>query len=115
MVEQETIFSKIIRKEIPAQIVYEDDLCLAFKDLNPQAPTHILLIPKKVIVKLSDAQNEDQMLLGHLMVTAAKIAAQLGIEKAFRIAINNGAGAGQSVFHLHLHILAGRPFQWPPG
>jgi histidine triad (HIT) family protein len=111
----ETIFSKIIRKEIPANIVYEDDLCLAFKDIHPQAPTHVLIIPKKPIAKLSDGTADDQALLGHLMLTASKVASLLGVENAFRIAINNGAGAGQTVFHLHLHLLAGRPFQWPPG
>jgi histidine triad (HIT) family protein len=111
----ETIFSKIIRKEIPATIVYEDDVCLAFKDIHPQAPTHVLIIPKKPIAKLSDSTAEDQALLGHLMLAAGKIAALLGVENAFRIAINNGAGAGQTVFHLHLHLLAGRPFQWPQG
>jgi histidine triad (HIT) family protein len=110
-----TIFSKIINREIPATIVYEDELCLAFHDVNPQAPTHILLIPKKEIARLVDASPEDQALLGHLMLTANKIAQQLGVGDAFRLAINNGADAGQSVFHLHLHILAGRAFKWPPG
>ncbi len=110
-----TIFSKIINREIPAKIVYEDDLCMAFHDVNPQAPTHILLIPKKEIARLVDASAEDQALLGHLMLTANKIARDLGVGDAFRLAINNGADAGQSVFHLHLHILAGRAFKWPPG
>lgn len=110
-----TIFSKIIKREIPAKIVYEDDLCLAFHDVNPQAPTHVLLVPKKEIPRLVDASPEDQALLGHLMLTANKIAQQLGVGDAFRLAINNGAEAGQSVFHLHLHILAGRAFKWPPG
>jgi histidine triad (HIT) family protein len=110
-----TIFGKIIRREIPADIVYEDDLCMAFRDVNPQAPTHVLLIPKKEIPRLVDATAEDQALLGHLMITANKIAWQLGVGDAFRLAINNGADAGQSVFHLHLHLLAGRPFKWPPG
>ena len=110
-----TIFSKIIRREIPADIVYEDDLCMAFRDVNPQAPTHVLLIPKKEIPRLVDAKPEDEALLGHLMITANKIAQQLGVGDAFRLTVNNGADAGQSVFHLHLHILAGRPFKWPPG
>ncbi len=110
-----TIFTKIIAREIPAKIVYEDDLCLAFHDVNPQAPTHVLLIPKKAIPRLVDAQPEDAALLGHLMLTANKIALQLGVGDAFRLAVNNGADAGQSVFHLHLHILAGRAFKWPPG
>ncbi len=110
-----TIFSKIITREIPAKIVYEDDLCLAFHDVNPQAPTHVLLIPKKEIPRLVDATAEDAALLGHLMLTANKIAQQLGVGEAFRLAVNNGADAGQSVCHLHLHILAGRAFKWPPG
>ncbi len=110
-----TIFTKIIAREIPAKIVYEDDLCLAFYDVNPQAPTHVLLIPKKEIPRLVDATPEDAALLGHLMLTANKIARQLGVGDAFRLAVNNGADAGQSVFHLHLHILAGRAFKWPPG
>lgn len=110
-----TIFSKIIQREIPADIVYEDELCLAFRDVNPQAPTHVLLIPKKEIPRLVDATADDAALLGHLMLTANKIARQLGVGDAFRLAVNNGADAGQSVFHLHLHLLAGRPFKWPPG
>ena len=110
-----TICSKIINREIPAKIVYEDELCLAFHDVNPQAPTHVLLIPKKEIPRLVDAQPEDAALLGHLMLTANNIARQLGVGDAFRLAVNNGADAGQSVFHLHLHILAGRAFKWPPG
>lgn len=110
-----TIFTKIIAREIPAKIVYEDELCLAFHDVNPQAPTHVLLIPKKEIPRLVDATAEDAALLGHLMLTANKIAKQLGVGDAFRLAVNNGADAGQSVFHLHLHILAGRAFKWPPG
>lgn len=110
-----TIFGKVISREIPADIVYEDEHCLAFRDINPQAPTHVLLIPKKELVKLSDATAEDAALLGHMMVTAGKIARDLGVEDAFRVVTNNGAGAGQSVFHLHFHILAGRAFKWPPG
>lgn len=110
-----TLFSKIIQREIPADIVYEDDLCLAFRDVNPQAPTHVLLIPKKEIPRLVDAKPEDAALLGHLLLTANKIARQLGVGEAYRLTVNNGADAGQSVFHLHLHILAGRAFKWPPG
>ena len=110
-----TLFEKIINREIPADIVYEDELSLAFKDINPQAPTHILIIPKKPIEKLSDANIEDQGLLGHLMLVAGKIAEQLNLDNTFRIIINNGAGAGQSVFHLHLHLMSGRPLSWPPG
>lgn len=111
----DTIFSKIIERRIPADIVYEDDLCLAFRDVNPQAPTHILIVPKKPIPKLVDASHADQQLLGHLLLTANRIATDLGIADAFRLAINNGTGAGQSVFHLHIHLLAGRSFNWPPG
>lgn len=110
-----TLFEKIINREIPADIVYEDGLSLAFKDINPQAPVHILIIPKKPIEKLSDANIEDQALLGHLMLVAGKIAEQLNLDNTFRIIINNGAGAGQSVFHLHLHLMSGRPLSWPPG
>lgn len=110
-----TIFTQVISREIPAAIVYEDDLCLAFRDINPQAPTHLLLIPKKEISRLSDATAEDAALLGHLMLAAGKIARELGVGDAFRLVINNGADAGQSVFHLHMHVLAGRHFKWPPG
>ena len=110
-----TLFMKIINREIPADIVYEDEHCLAFRDINAQAPTHVLLIPKKEMPRLVDAKPEDAALLGHLMLTANKIAQQLGVGDAFRLVVNNGADAGQSVFHLHLHILAGRAFKWPPG
>ena len=110
-----TIFGKIARREIPADILYEDEHCLAFPDINPQAPTHVLVIPKKEIAKLSDAGAQDQALLGHLMLAAGKIARQLGVGDAFRLIVNNGAEAGQSVFHLHLHLLAGRKMRWPPG
>ena len=110
-----TLFGKIIRRELPADIVYEDEFCLAFRDINPQAPTHVLVVPKKEIDKLSSANREDQALLGHLMLAAAKVARQLGVGDAFRVVVNNGAQAGQSVFHLHLHILAGRKLDWPPG
>jgi len=109
------LFSKIISREIPADIVYEDEHCLAFRDINPQAPTHVLLIPKKAIPRLADATPEDQALLGHMMLAAGKIARELGVGEAFRLVANNGAAAGQSVFHLHLHILGGRPMSWPPG
>ena len=111
----DTIFSKIINREIPADIVYEDDLCLAFRDVNPQAPIHILVIPKKPIARIIDAETEDQSLLGHLYLVANKIAREEGVEDAFRLVVNNGEGVGQSVFHLHIHILAGRAFTWPPG
>lgn len=112
----DTIFGKIIRREIPANIVYEDDLCLAFTDVNPQAPTHILVIPKKTIPNLSDAEAEDEELLGHLLLTVKQIAQQVGVaDSGYRVVINTGENGGQTVFHLHLHLLAGRPLQWPPG
>ena len=111
----ETIFQKIIDKELPADIVYEDDICLAFKDINPVAPIHILVIPKKRIEKISDSNTEYKELLGHLFLVAGNIARDLGIEDAFRLVVNNGAGAQQTVFHLHIHLIAGREFNWPPG
>lgn len=109
-----TLFEKIIAREIPATIVYEDELCIAFKDIHPCAPMHYLLIPRRPMVKLSDAVAEDQALLGHLMLTATKVAALEGLGEAYRLVVNNGAAAGQSVFHLHLHIIGGRPLKWPP-
>jgi histidine triad (HIT) family protein len=111
----DTIFGKIIRREIPANIVYEDDLCLAFRDVSPQAPVHILLIPKKPIVNLSTVATEDQAVLGHMLLTASKIAAQEGLEKGYRLVTNIGEDGGQTVYHLHFHILGGRPLSWPPG
>ena len=102
-----TLFEKIINKEIPADIIYEDDISIVIKDISPQAPTHLLIIPKKVIPKLSDATAEDQNILGHLMLIAGKIADDLGLDETFRLVVNNGAKAGQSVFHLHLHLLSG--------
>ncbi len=111
----DTLFAKIINRQIPADIVFEDDQCLAFRDINPQAPVHVLLVPKKPIDMLASAQAEDQALLGHLLLAAGQIARQLKVERAFRVVINNGEASGQSVFHVHLHILAGRPFRWPPG
>ena len=111
----DTIFTKIINKQIPADIVYEDDLCLAVRDINPQAPVHLLLVPKKPIDTLSNAQPEDQALLGHMLLVVGKITRDLKIDGAFRLVINNGKEGGQAVFHLHMHILAGRKFRWPPG
>ena len=111
----DTIFMKIIRREIPADIVYEDDRCLAFRDLNPQAPVHVLIIPKKAIAQASHATEEDEALLGHLFIGARTVAEQLGVGDAYRLVVNNGRGAGQTVFHLHVHLLAGRAFTWPPG
>jgi histidine triad (HIT) family protein len=111
----ETIFSKIIRKEIPADIVYEDDLTIAFRDVAPQAPIHILVIPKKPIPQLAAAESEDHALMGHLLLTAKRVAQQVGLDNGYRLVINNGDDGGQSVDHLHLHILGGRPMKWPPG
>ncbi len=110
----DNIFLKIINKEIPADIIYEDDLSIAFNDISPQAPVHILIIPKKVINKLSESTEKDESLLGHLLVVAKKITEENNI-KDYRLVINNGVEAGQTVFHLHIHILAGRVFGWPPG
>jgi histidine triad (HIT) family protein len=112
----DTIFAKIIRREIPAKIVFETDTVLAFHDVGPRAPTHILVIPKKPIAKLSDATAEDAKLLGELLLACKEIAAQSGLnESGYRVVINTGAGAGQTVFHLHLHLMGGRDFSWPPG
>ncbi|MCM8529223.1 MAG: histidine triad nucleotide-binding protein [Lentisphaeraceae bacterium] len=113
--ENNTIFGKILRGEIPADLIHEDEKCIAFRDVSPQAPNHILLIPRKLIPKLSDAVAEDKEILGHMMVTAGDIARKLGFEDAFRLVINNGSKAQQTVFHLHMHILSGRSFNWPPG
>ena len=106
----ETIFGKIVSGEIPSEFLYEDDHCVAINDISPQAPVHVLVIPKKGIPRLVDAGAEDQELLGHLMLAAGRVAEQLGVADAFRLVVNNGEGAGQTVFHLHLHILAGRAF-----
>ena len=111
----DTLFQKIIDREIPADIVYEDDLSLVFKDINPVAPIHLLIIPKKQIEKIADLKESEKDLLGHLMLVAGKVARQLGVEEAFRLVVNNGEGAQQSVFHLHIHLLSGREFHWPPG
>ena len=111
-----TIFEKIIAREIPADIVFEDDQCLAFRDINPQAPTHVLLVPKRVIQRLGASKCDDQALLGHLLVKAGELAQMLGLaESGFRVVINHGRDGGETVPHLHLHILGGRPMEWPPG
>src|SRR5450432_3955882 len=109
------LFCKISAKEIPAKLVYEDEDAFAFDDINPQAPTHVLICPRKHFASLVEAAPEDQALLGKLQLIAAKIAAQRGLTLGFRTVINSGSGAGQSVFHLHLHLLGGRHFGWPPG
>ena len=110
-----TIFQKIINKEIPARIHYEDDLCIAFDDVNPQAPVHILLIPKKEIASHREIEAEDQSLMGHLLLKAKEIALKAGLEKGWRLVVNTGADGGQTVFHIHIHILGGRAMKWPPG
>lgn len=110
----DTIFGKIARGEVPAKKVHEDDLCLAFHDVAPQAPTHILVIPRKPIPRLSQSGDGDEALLGHLLRVAAKVAKDAGLTD-YRLVVNDGAGAGQTVFHLHLHVLGGRPMDWPPG
>lgn len=110
-----TIFKRIIDKEIPVQAIYEDELCLAFADLHPQAPTHVLVIPKKEIVNVGAAQVEDQALLGHLLLVVQKVAAQLGLKNGYRVVMNCGPDGGQSVDHLHIHVLGGRQMKWPPG
>ncbi len=113
---EKTLFQKIADREIPADIVYEDDLCLCFRDINPQAPIHLLIVPKKPIVRIVEAEPEDQCTLGHLLLTAQLVAKQEGFaESGFRTVINNGSDGGEEVPHLHLHILAGRKLTWPPG
>lgn len=110
----DTIFGKIARGEVPTELVYEDPRAVAFHDVNPQAPTHILVIPREPIERLSAADDGDETLLGHLLVVARRVAADAGLTD-FRVVVNDGAGAGQTVFHLHLHVLGGRPLGWPPG
>lgn len=109
-----TIFGKILRGEIPSDRVYEDDACIAFRDIHPGAPTHILVIPRKEIPRLDAMDEADEPLIGHLMRVATLVAKSEGLSD-FRVVVNNGAGAGQSVFHLHLHVIGGRPLHWPPG
>ncbi|XP_060943012.1 histidine triad nucleotide-binding protein 1 [Limanda limanda] len=111
----DTIFGKIIRKEIPVKLLYEDEQCVAFPDISPQAPTHILVVPKKPIVQLSQAEETDAALLGHLMIVAKKCAHDAGLDNGYRIVINDGRDGGQSVYHIHIHILGGRSMAWPPG
>ncbi|KAL3308826.1 Histidine triad nucleotide-binding protein 2, mitochondrial [Cichlidogyrus casuarinus] len=110
-----TIFSKIIKKEIPADILYEDDLSLAFSDVNPQSPIHFLVIPKEPIAMLQDADEKHQNLLGHLLLVANKVAQTKKLENGYRVTINNGRDGAQSVYHLHLHVMGGRQMGWPPG
>ncbi len=109
-----TIFSRILSGEIPSDRVYEDEYCIAFRDINPAAPMHILVIPRKEIAQLDQMSPDDAPLVGHLMSVASRVAQQEGFND-FRLVVNNGAGAGQTVFHLHLHVIGGRPLSWPPG
>ncbi|MFN2196629.1 MAG: histidine triad nucleotide-binding protein [Anaerolineales bacterium] len=110
----DSIFGRILRGEAPADVIYADELCIVIKDINPQAPVHLLVIPRRPISQLSTADPDDQALLGHLLLTARQVAAEQKLDD-FRLVINNGRGAGQSVFHLHVHVLGGRRFSWPPG
>jgi len=110
-----TLFEKIAAREIPANIVYEDDLVLAIRDIAPQAPTHVLIFPKKVIPRIAEAKADDARLLSHLLLKAAEIAKKLDLKGGYRLVINNGADGGETVPHLHCHILGGRPLAWPPG
>ncbi|HMC90567.1 MAG TPA: histidine triad nucleotide-binding protein [Gemmataceae bacterium] len=112
---QDNIFQKIIDRKIPASIVYEDDRCLAFRDINPQAPVHVLIIPRKVIATHAEITENDRDLLGHLHLVAAKLAGQLGVSEGYRLVVNCKESAGQTVPHLHMHLLGGRPMHWPPG
>ncbi|XP_064471568.1 adenosine 5'-monophosphoramidase HINT1-like [Ornithodoros turicata] len=111
----DTIFGKIVRGEIPTKFIYEDDQCVAFHDVNPQAPTHFLVIPRKPIPQLSVVSKADEAILGHLMYVAQKVAKDLGLAKGFRLVVNDGHHGCQSVYHLHIHVLGGRQMGWPPG
>ena len=111
----ESIFIKILNKEIPGDIVYEDNECFAIKDINPQAPIHLLIIPKKHIAKVSDANDEDRELLGSLLLASKKIAKKFNLDDNYRLVVNNGSKAGQTVFHIHIHLLGGKSLSWSPG
>ncbi|UCH09789.1 MAG: histidine triad nucleotide-binding protein [Fidelibacterota bacterium] len=111
----DTIFMKIINKEIPSDIIHEDDQCVAFRDVNPQAPVHFLVVPRKAIPRLQDLSPEDEPLIGHIHSVITLLADKEGIAEGYRVVANSGASAGQSVFHLHFHVLGGRPMHWPPG
>lgn len=111
-----TIFEKIRDQEIPADLIYKDELCMAFRDISPQAPTHVLVVPSKVIPRIGEASDEDQYLLGHLLLIAKQVAKELKIDQTgYRLVINNGQDAGETVPHLHIHLLGGRALEWPPG
>jgi histidine triad (HIT) family protein len=116
MSEQTCLFCRIVAGEVPADVVYQDERSLAFRDINPQAPAHLLVVPRDHMESLDEASQRDEALLGHLLRVAARIANEQGLsESGYRTVVNTGAGAGQSVFHLHLHVLGGRPLGWPPG
>ena len=116
MSEDKSIFEKVIDREIPAEIIHEDELCICFRDIAPQAPVHLLVVPKKRIVRLAEAEQQDQTKLGHLLLTATAVAKQEGfVEGGFRVVINNGPNGGETVPHLHVHVLAERALTWPPG
>jgi histidine triad (HIT) family protein len=110
-----TIFEKIINREIPSEILYEDEVCIAIRDVNPQAPIHVLVIPKKLISRIADAQEGDSGTIGHLLLVAKKVAQMEKLDQGFRIVINNGSDGGETVPHLHVHVLGGRQMKWPPG
>jgi histidine triad (HIT) family protein len=110
-----TLFEKIAAREIPAEIIYEDDQVLAIRDINPQAPTHVLIFPKKPVPRIAEANGDDQKLLGHLLLKAAEVAKKLNLQNGYRLVINNGVDGGETVPHLHCHILGGRHLTWRPG
>ena len=112
---EKTIFQKIMEGEIPAEFLHEDEHCVAIKDVNPQSPTHALIIPRKLVERVGEAKEEDQSLLGHLLLVAGKVAEQQELQEGFRIVINNGPAGGESVPHLHIHVMGGRQLGWPPG
>lgn len=115
MSAQKTLFQKIADKEIPAKLIHEDAVCVAFHDIAPQAPTHVLIVPRKPIPRVAEASAEDQATLGHLLLVAGQLSRQLGLAKGFRVVINNGPDGGETVPHLHVHLLGGRALDWPPG
>lgn len=112
---EETLFTKIINRQIPAEIIYEDDRCVAFKDIDPKAPVHFLVVPKRPIDRIENMEEADEGLVGHLVFVGTQVAKEQGLSEGFRLVMNNGAEAGQTVFHIHLHVLGGRAMSWPPG
>jgi histidine triad (HIT) family protein len=112
---EKTLFTRIIEGEIPANLAYEDEVCIAIHDINPQAPVHVLIIPRKPIPRIAAATGEDQLILGKLLLVAGELSRQLGLDDGFRVVINNGAHGGETVPHLHVHLLGKRPLMWPPG